>query len=149
MIAFVIQDNKSFTTICTDPKGNESKDLKTAYRNSIFVYSWYPLVINKYNKSDYFVYNSTTMNVKFCANESTPDSPCYIPEFIHQMKAKLLWRIDGVVRSTDNPLFGHLLLLNIDGTPKICFTPKTGNISEEVRHKNISNHLLINFLFLV
>ena len=137
MIAFVIQDNKSFTTFCKDSEGNERKDLKTKYRNPVFVYSkGIVVVINKYNKSDYFRYDTHHEN-GMTATDCNP-STCPLPLFVPQMKASLFQTIDGVITTTINPfkqrLDYYVVLFNMEGSPKLCLTEIGRKLSEEVTH---------------
>ena len=116
----------------------------TEYRNSIFIYDRNedPLVFNKYNKTDAFRYQTWLTNplhhITYCRYKDP--TYCQFPPFAQQMDASLFEKIDGVIKtieSSDDKNFGYLLLLNIDGRPKICFTSLSGDISEQVRHKYI------------
>ena len=136
MIAFVIQGNNSFTTICRDFEGKLRKDSKTVYRNPVFINELNPLVVNRKDKRDYFRYNTDIMKATDCSSDEP--SNCLPPKFMVQMDDSLFQSIDGIIRTIESmePIGfqDFLLLFNIEGRPKLCVTPLLASISEQVRH---------------
>ena len=90
----------------------------------------YVLVFDKTDKTRVFTLN-TDLRKHACVD-------CGVPKFVHQMDDKLFAKIESVVDfnfGRDDGKSGYLLLLNIEGRPKTCFTLENEEISAEVRHK--------------
>ena len=91
------------------------------------------LVFNKMKKTEVFKLDADL------SNQSCASIDCFVPQFVDKINDTLFARIDGVVdfnlKGSEGGKSGWLLLLNIEGRPKICFTFEGEDISEEVRHK--------------
>ena len=90
------------------------------------------LMVNKWNQSDRVAVSGCYNSMDWCKDRSPYCTDQ--PEFISQMNESLFKTIEGVVDYSfgTQSESGHLLLLNINGRPKMCFTPENEDISEEV-----------------
>ena len=90
------------------------------------------LVFNKDNEKDYWNYRPIDVSLSKCERM---EDICQKPKFVDQMDGNLFKKIDGVVDyNFGGGVSGHLLLFNIDGTPKYCFTGEDKDLSDEVSH---------------
>ena len=104
----------------------------------------YVLVINKLNRSQVSKVFMPTYtwdeqhSYSELANHSCGDD-CNVPQFVYQMNGSLFAQIDGVAdfnfMSESGGKSGYLMLLNIEGRPKFCFTFEGDDITRQVRHK--------------
>ena len=69
------------------------------------------------------VCNSIPLSIDQCI-----DTPIFVP----QMNDSLFTHIEGVVDINTTDRRGYLILFQINGRPKYCFTSEGKNISEEV-----------------
>ena len=96
----------------------------------------YVLVFNKMKKTEVFKLNTRLIN-NTCVSKAY-GSRCVIPLFVDQIDSTLFAQIEGVVDFNLKSKGGKsswLLLLNIEGRPKYCFTFEGEGISEGVRHQ--------------
>ena len=98
----------------------------------------YMIFCNKFNPSECQSFNPHISGTKTTENLS----PNKWPQFYKQMDQKIFETIGGVVYYIFGDSNGWLILFNIEGQTKYCFTAEGEPFSKDVRHKKqlISNN---------
>ena len=91
----------------------------------------YRIFCNRFNKSE-----CESFNPNIGRTEITEDlPPNKWPQFYKEMDQKIFESIGGVVYYIFSDLSGWLILFNIEGRPKYCFTAEGKPLSQNVRHE--------------